>query len=86
MYVTGDVFILIRIWRDSSLILGRISVYVYILSSFSANSATFSYQNRRRIMLYILIFKTDAYITYMHETIFISPNILINNIDEIFED
>ena len=86
MYVTGDVFILIRIWRDSSLILGRISVYVYISSSFSANSATFSYQNRRRIMLYILIFKTDPYITYMHETIFISPNNLINNIDKIFED
>ena len=30
MYATGDVFILIRIWRDSSLILGRKSVYVYI--------------------------------------------------------
>ena len=86
MYVTGDVFILIRIWRDSSLILGRISVYVYILSSFSANSATFSYQNTLRIMLYILIFKTDADITSIHEIMFMAPNNQIKNTDKMFED
>ena len=37
-------------------------------------------------MLYFLIFKTDAYITSIHETMFMFPNNLINNIDKIFED
>ena len=37
-------------------------------------------------MLNILIFKNDAYITSIFETMFMTPNNLINNIDKMFED
>ena len=37
-------------------------------------------------MLYILIFKTDADITSIHEIMYMAPNNQIKNTDKMFED
>ena len=50
------------------------------------NQFMYTYQNTLRIMLYILIFKTDADITSIHEIMFMAPNNQIKNTDKMFED